>query len=63
MSRLNKGLFTSNTDLWATPQGFFGTLRIPNRWGEIFHPTTEEFKSIIEARLPLLKNKNYKIKL
>lgn len=26
MSRLNKGLFTSNTDLWATPQGFFDTL-------------------------------------
>ena len=23
MSKINKGLMTSNTDLWATPQDFF----------------------------------------
>ena len=26
MSRLTKGMFSSNTDLWATPQAFFDEL-------------------------------------
>lgn len=42
---------------------FYGTLRIPDKWGNIFIPSVEELKAIVESRLPLLKNKNYIIKL
>ena len=41
---------------------FYGTLRIPNRWGGVFVPTVEELSGIVAARLPLLTNKNFKIK-
>lgn len=41
---------------------FYGTLRIPNQWGGVYAIDDTELADIIEQKLPLLKDKNYKIK-
>ena len=38
---------------------FYGTLRLP-KWGGAL--TDEELADMIEQRLPLLKDKNYKVR-
>ena len=40
---------------------FYGTLRIQNKWGGKALEQ-RELAEIVERRLPLLKNKNYKIR-
>ena len=41
---------------------FYGTLRIRNKWGGALALEQRELAEIVERRLPLLKNKNYKIR-
>ena len=41
---------------------FYGTLRIPDQWGRVFAIDETELADMIEQRLPLLKDKNYKVR-
>lgn len=53
---------TLTLDIFLGEQ-FYGTLRIPDQWGGVFVPTVEELSGIVVERLPLLANKNFKIKI